>query len=266
MPKSNPKPVGRCPVERILLCELFTRRQRGKRSHSTSMPGHLLQLTIAGSCEHHISGRQTLIRKGTLVWFHEDETVQTHIYTAPWVYYSVNFIAPSLEPPPYSDRIQHDALAMQSLFHQLHEKWAGAAQSKLQRDLAVHSALSDLLSRITFTMDSYDTDDLATDLWWRIESQFRRDLTAIHTLRDMEKLTDKSQATIARACRRVHKQSPIRRLKEIRLSMARGLVRHSLMRINEIADQVGYARQHELARDYRKRFGVSPTRDRTGQM
>lgn len=87
-------------------------------------------------------------------------------------------------------------------------------------------------------------------------------MTALHTLADLVKLTGSSPSTIARACQRVHQQSPMRRLKAIRLSMARGLVHQSTMRISEIADHVGYTRQHELARDYRRHFGASPTMDR----
>ena len=56
--------------------------------------------------------------------------------------------------------------------------------------------------------------------------------------------------------------SPLRRLNQLRLSMAHGLVILSNLSISEIADRVGYPRVHELSRDYHKHFGATPTEHR----
>jgi len=54
----------------------------------------------------------------------------------------------------------------------------------------------------------------------------------------------------------------MKRLKELRLGHARGLVQHSDLPITEIAFRVGYGRSQEFSRDYHHRFGVSPREDR----
>jgi transcriptional regulator GlxA family with amidase domain len=54
----------------------------------------------------------------------------------------------------------------------------------------------------------------------------------------------------------------MKRLREVRLGYAHGLVQHSDLPITEIAFRIGYARSQEFSRDYRKSFGLSPREDR----
>lgn len=53
--------------------------------------------------------------------------------------------------------------------------------------------------------------------------------------------------------------SPVRRIKQLRMEMARGLLTYSRASISEIATQVGYERVNEFSRDIRKAFGMSPS-------
>ena len=39
------------------------------------------------------------------VWYHDNEAVTGRIVRAPWVFYTVNFLAPRLPPPPCEDRV-----------------------------------------------------------------------------------------------------------------------------------------------------------------
>ena len=54
----------------------------------------------------------------------------------------------------------------------------------------------------------------------------------------------------------------MKRVKELRLSYARGLVQHSELSISEIAYRTGYSRVQELSRDYHERFNVTPREER----
>ena len=54
----------------------------------------------------------------------------------------------------------------------------------------------------------------------------------------------------------------MKRIKELRLSYARGLVQHSELSISEIAYRTGYSRVQELSRDYHERFKVTPREER----
>jgi transcriptional regulator GlxA family with amidase domain len=54
----------------------------------------------------------------------------------------------------------------------------------------------------------------------------------------------------------------MRRLKQLRLDVARGLVQKSSQSLSAIAQQVGYGRVHEFSRDYHKLFSLAPSHDR----
>jgi transcriptional regulator GlxA family with amidase domain len=90
----------------------------------------------------------------------------------------------------------------------------------------------------------------------------RKNLHRPVSLRLMSQLVKRSPTTITRACRRAVGTSPRKRVKEMRLQMARGLIWMSRLSFKEIAFRVGYARVQELSRDYHKKFGLTPTRDR----
>jgi AraC-like DNA-binding protein len=51
----------------------------------------------------------------------------------------------------------------------------------------------------------------------------------------------------------------MRRIKEIRLSPARGLIANSDITVSEIAARIGYGRVQEFSRDFHRLFGVPPT-------
>jgi transcriptional regulator GlxA family with amidase domain len=99
-------------------------------------------------------------------------------------------------------------------------------------------------------------------MWWRIEKQLRIRLEQPISLDGIRRLGGLSLRTIIRACKAATGVPPMRRLKDIRLSFARGLVQHSDLTITEIAFRVGYARSQEFSRDYHRRFGITPREDR----
>jgi hypothetical protein len=120
MPKSQKSssewlelPIGPPPLQAVrLVGQLY--RKTGIRSIATSLPGHLIQLTVSGRTRQVIGGRQYEVRPRSLVWFHEDEQVRGEVLEGPWVFYTVNFIAPSLAPPPFEGRVQRVGAAVGS--------------------------------------------------------------------------------------------------------------------------------------------------------
>jgi transcriptional regulator GlxA family with amidase domain len=67
---------------------------------------------------------------------------------------------------------------------------------------------------------------------------------------------------VAGACRYAVGLPPLKRIKQIRFSLARGLLQRSALSVKEIAAETGYPRVHEFLRDYRKHFGHPPTAGR----
>ena len=105
--------------------------------------------------------------------------------------------------------------------------------------------------------------DAATQLWWEIESRLREDLSQPVSLQRLQTLGRRSLRPILHGCRAATGTSPMKRVKEMRLSYARGLVLHSRLSMTEIALRVGYGRVQEMSRDYHRQFGLTPRADRT---
>ena len=104
--------------------------------------------------------------------------------------------------------------------------------------------------------------DAGAGLWWEIESKLREDLSQPIDLNYIQRMVKRSVRTIIRACYLSVGKPPMKRVKELRLSYARGLVVHSDLSMTEVAFRVGYGRVQEFSRDYRKAYGTTPSEDR----
>jgi transcriptional regulator GlxA family with amidase domain len=94
-----------------------------------------------------------------------------------------------------------------------------------------------------------------------VETWVRQRIHETHALPSLAATFHRSPKTIARACEEAVGLPPMKRLKQIRLNLARGLVQYSDLDMTRIAHRVGYARVHEFSRDYRKAYGRAPTHD-----
>ncbi len=255
-------PVEAFPVQRVLLCDIYERQEQGMRNVSSSLPGHLLQLTTCGEAEHIVSGRRYVLRRHHLIWYHEDEMVRIHLLQAPWRFYTLNFQAPLLAPPPFEQRVRRVGLTVEKHFARVYAAWMDTQAPPAVRAFRVHSALAGLLGQLGNPEGERFSVDPGAQLWWSLESQLRQDLSQPVTLERMQALTGRSIATIARACKTAVDMTPMKRIKQVRMSLARGLLRTSDLQIKQIADRVGYGRVHEFSRDYRRWFNRTPTEER----
>ncbi|MBS0662999.1 MAG: helix-turn-helix transcriptional regulator [Verrucomicrobia bacterium] len=252
--------VGPSPVESIRLVERFERREPRYAFTATSLPGHLIHLVVAGEVEQVSGGRRQLLQPGTVVWYHEDEWVEGRVRRAPWVYYSVNFAAPSLAPPDFEHRLVTAGPRLGRIFAALLDAWR--APPSWARDWRCQSHLLDLLAAVARPPAERRPGGPGGKLWWDIEAWARQHIDRAPSLGELCAVFGRSPNTVARACRDAVGLAPMKRLKQIRLSLARGLVRHSEFNMTEIARRVGYARVHEFSRDFRRTHGLPPTADR----
>lgn len=252
--------AGPSPVETIRLVERFERREPGFTFTATSLPGHLIHLVVAGEVGQTCNGRRQHLRPGTVVWYHEDEWVEGRVLRAPWIYYSVNFAAPTLSPPDFDQRLTTGRAGLSKTFAALHAAWR--SNPALQRDCLCQSHLLALIAGIDAHRGNRPPATPAGKLWWEVESWARQHIDRALTLDELCAHSGRSANTLARACREAVGLAPMKRLKQIRLSLARGLVRHSDLNMTEIAQRIGYGRVHEFSRDYRKAHGAPPTADR----
>ena len=128
--------------------------------------------------------------------------------------------------------------------------------------LRVHALLLDLIADVLPSQGDRHRADAPTRLWWDLEAKLRADLSVSIDLNYIVRLSRRSQRSIVRSCHLATGLPPMKRLKKIRLSYARGLVQLSDLNMSQIAYRVGYGRVQEFSRDYRKHFGVTPSDDR----
>jgi transcriptional regulator GlxA family with amidase domain len=134
------------------------------------------------------------------------------------------------------------------------------------RHLQVHAAMASLLGEVLEDFDHIPSQSVEMPalarLWWEVEAKVRKRVGQPLTLPELAELSDRSQATLARACHAAVGMAPMKRLKHIRMNLAQGLLYRSDLSIKEVSARLGYDRLHEFSRDYRKHFGTSPRHDR----
>ncbi len=256
------EPAGlAAPVERLIFVDELERPRTGP-FQSQSLPGHLLHIVTAGAVRQWAEGRAATFGKGAVVWYHENEPVRGEILRAPWRFLTINFHAPTLPPPPEDRRVFRAGPATVRRGQTLLALWRDRSRPPMERQLQCHRALLELLQELLPRVNLAPVAQSGAKLWWRIEKQLRARLEEPPTLETMRNLSGLSPRTIVRICKAATGLPPIKRLKELRLGHARGLVQHSDLPITEIAFRVGYGRSQEFSRDYRNRFGISPREDR----
>ena len=196
-------PVPVSPVQEILLVDRFSFRRRDYEFSATSLPGHLLHLVVSGQVRQECNGREYILRPGSVMWYHEDELVRGQSIQAPWVFYSVNFLAPGLPPPPFETRLIAQQFRLRPLFERLLAAWRDTSEVGLtRRSFKCHALLLEILGGLLPTVSAAATlarIDPGARLWWELESELRKDLRHPVSLREMVALTGQSSSTIARA-------------------------------------------------------------------
>ena len=251
---------GASPIESIRLVAQLAYGRSTRDFQATSLPGHLLHFVLSGEVEQSCNGRQQQLRPGSVVWYHEDEWVEGHVVHSPWAYYTVNFTAPTLAPPNFEARLIPDQHHLKDTFAKLHDTWQ--LPPSRQRDFLCQAHLLILLAAINSEIGQQPSVTPNGRLWWEVETWARKHIERAVTLSDLCHQFNRSANTLARACSEAVDLTPMKRLKQIRLNLARGLVYHSELSMSEIAVRVGYLRVHEFSRDYRKTYGLPPSHDR----
>jgi len=258
---SSYPPIEGGLIQSITLVDRLTRPKPASYLAS-SLPGHLVQFMVEGEAEQTANGRRQHLTPGSVVWYHENEVVEGRILKTPWTFYTVNFLAMRLPPPPFDRRVWTPDPSVEDQFQSLLDDWRAADLSPMVRHIRAFASLLNLLLKLTPEAEANCRVETETHLWWDIESRLREDLGRAIDLDLLQSLSGRGRHAIIDACRRAVGVSPMKRVKEIRLSYARGLVLHSRLPMTEIAMSIGYSRVQELSRDYRKAFGRTPSEDR----
>lgn len=243
------------PVEQITGVWEF-HRPSGHRSHSRSLPGHLLHLVTEGAYRLRSNGREYNVCTGDIIYYFETEEVHWLDCEGPVSFRSVGFTAPLLQPLPLAERVFPSTPTMRDAFQTLCA--AALRVNPLERSLACHSALNRLLLEILQQRELSAFSSPDGELWWRVEQEVRRRRRFRPTLDELAERFGCSRATLCRASQAAVGLSPGRRLRGIRMAEAKGLLQMSSLTITQIAEYLGYPRLQEFSREFRAFYHCSP--------
>jgi AraC-like DNA-binding protein len=263
MAGQSPTIIEGLSIERVLFIQWMERKEEGFTWQGRGLPGHQLNVVETGRAQIDLDGQTFGIGRGDVLWVYESEQPRIVVREAPWRFYTIHFMAPSLPPPNSARRcIRLPRIELLKQFETLLAEWRDTSVSHLVRTMRVQGTLLHILSGLVTPAQQDIRFDRETALWWKVESALRKDLRRELDIETLCELGRCSRSTLTRSCLRAVGVSPLRRVRHLRLNMAHGFVILSNLTISEIADRVGYARVHELSRDYHKKFGATPTQHR----
>jgi AraC-like DNA-binding protein len=229
---------------------------------ASSGPGHTIHVVTSGRAEQRVNGVRQAFGPGTTVWYYEDEEVEGRILKAPWTFITIGFAAPTIMPPPSERRVQPASQELVRRAETLLQVWRDAEAAPLTRHIRVHALLLEILVEVLPESAHAYRADSPTRLWWDIEAKLRADLSQPISMAILQKIGRRSQQRITGSCWLAVGMTPMKRMKHVRLSYARGLVQSSNLSMSEIAYRVGYTRVQEFSRDFRRHFGLTPSQTR----
>jgi AraC-like DNA-binding protein len=252
-------PVTRisCPIESITGVWEFI-RPPSFNYLCYSLPGHLLHFVKKGSYTVKINSRKYKVKAGDIIYYYESEEVETIGNETEVTFYSVGFQAPKLRPLPMDMRVFPVDQKVQKLFHKLFEGFS--SENRMTRSFTVYSSLLNILNNIEgLYSDTQNSMDEKEELWWALERRIRKNKIFRTSLEELSEIGGYSRSTIIRSCRKLTGDTPLQRLRTIRMEEARGLLSFAHLNVTQVAEYLGYPRMHEFSREFSTYFGKPPS-------
>jgi AraC-like DNA-binding protein len=259
--KNQATPLEGPIIQGVWLVDQLT-RDRVLPFRASSGPGHTIHVVTSGRVEQRVNGVRQVFGPGTTIWYYQDEEVEGRILKAPWTFITIGFAAPTVMPPPSQRRVHPASRQLIERAETLLQVWRDVKAFPLTRHIRIHALLLEILVEVLPESAHAYRADSATRLWWDIEAKLRTDLSQPISMAILQKIGRRSQQKIVGSCWRAVGMAPMKRIKHVRLSYARGLVQSSNLSMSEIAYRIGYTRVQEFSRDFRQHFGLTPTQTR----
>lgn len=242
------------PVEAVVGVWKFS-REPYFRAVAHSIPGHLLHWVARGSYTLSANGREYRIKAGDLIYYHESEEVVWTGDASRVVFYSVGFLAPRYQPFPITQRVIQADASFTTAFQRLYKVWQGGSD---RSQFEIHALLNAMLNTIERTLRRQSGVAAAHDPWWRAETGVRARRLFRPSLSELTTLAGVGRGVLFRACKAATGTTPMRRLRDMRMEEARGLIAYAHMTVSQIADYLGYPRVNEFSREFSICNGMSP--------
>lgn len=248
------------PVEEISGFWKFVRTPM-KNIRARSTPGHLLHLIVSGRYTLKTNKRLYHVKPGNIIYYYASEDVEWMENTETVVFYSVAFISSMFKPLPYEKRVMRASAKMNRAFNSLYEY--SLSSDEFIRTAKMFSSLSEILLEIEKQRKENapsDYHEQSSGIWEIVENKIRTEKLFRVQLGDLCAMTGRSRASVIRACRKSTGSTPLKRIHELRMNEAEGLLCFSTLNITQIAEYLRYPRMHEFSREFKKHFGFAPSR------
>ena len=250
------------PIEYVSGVWKFVRAPR-KDIKAKSTPDHLLHLVVSGSYTLKTNSRIYEIKPGSIIYYYASEDVEWLESKETVVFYSVAFKSELFKPLPFENRVLKAAKSTVSAFEKLYEY--SLCQNEYSKTLGVYNSLLTILldiQKITAGTGRESSREDAENIWNNIEHKIRAEKKFRPQLNELCEMSHKSRATLIRICKKSTGESPMKRIRNIRMTEASGLLQFSTLNITQVSEHLGYPRIHEFSREFKKYFGVPPARIR----
>lgn len=250
-------PIGSCPVEVILGVWKFS-KDPFHFNESYSLPGHMIQLVLEGSYQLTTNGRTYHVKAGDLIYYYNSELVKWEGEKEPVSFYTIGFYARAMKPPSLQERVVCATGEIEEEFGHIYK--ISKERASDTRCYRLYASLMKILSQMKSLREREDSVLDADDhLWLQVEEEIMEKKMYRPTLKNLTELTSRSIASVKRSCRKVNGTSPLKRIKELRMEEAMGLLLCSDKSISEISEMLCYPRVHEFSREFSNYFGASPS-------
>lgn len=173
-------------------------------------------------------------------------------WTVGWVFFDDVETAPVL-PMKQAELIEADAGDFVSTLRMLIHEAAGEANPVMM------DALVSVLNTCARRLAGTNPVDLRV---WRLWGQVEADLSRNWTVAELARFACMSEEHLRRLCHKHYQRSPMDHLTQLRLRKAGLLLRSSPAKLEEIANQTGYASPYSFSAAFRRWSGVPPARYR----
>lgn len=248
-------PCGSCPVENIAGLWKF-HHPPFHNAQTSSTPGHLLHYIISGSYKLQIGAKVYYPRSGDMLYYYGSEEVIWEGNESEVEFYSIGFMGMAIPVLSPDDRLIKTTFDIREKWDKL---WSESSNPNAKKGIIkTYSILLDIISPIFWKKE--DSATLRDSRNWQKVEKLIRSEKLYHVLPDdLAFKAGMSRTALYKLCRSEIGSTPVRRLKEIRIEEAKGLLKYTEMRVCEISSFLGFKRIHDFSREFKKETSISPS-------
>lgn len=223
-----------------------------------SVHSHVIA-SIAGHGRTLIGGKSVVWQPGQVLlapigMHHAFEPVGQEPWCIAWVFFNDNATAPALRGRQ-PELVNANGSDFAAILQMLIREASGKAQTSNME------ALVTLLDTATRRLASIEPmDPRLLRLWAKVEGDLAYEWSATK----LAKLACMSEEHLRRLCHKYYQRSPVEFLTQLRLRRASTWLHSSPIKIEEIAQRVGYASVYSFSAAFRRWSGIPPGRFRNG--